>query len=114
MKELERIFKAVSDGTRLRILCLLEPGSLCVCNIVEVLELAQSTVSKHLSILKNAGLVADSKSGRWSHYELIKKKKEVSSVLDLVFSSTRGDPRIRRDRRKLKKLIQDARIDCAS
>nr|HXK57067.1 metalloregulator ArsR/SmtB family transcription factor [Gammaproteobacteria bacterium] len=55
MKVIARLFKALSDETRLRILCLLLEGELCVCDIMAVLQLPQSTVSRHLAYLKNAG-----------------------------------------------------------
>jgi DNA-binding transcriptional ArsR family regulator len=65
--------KAISDPTRVRMLKLLEEGELCVCEIMEVLELAQSTASKHLGILKTAGLVESRKEGTWSYYRLAEK-----------------------------------------
>ncbi|MBF2053364.1 MAG: winged helix-turn-helix transcriptional regulator [Candidatus Sericytochromatia bacterium] len=60
--------KAVAEETRLRLLMLLQPQELCACQIVEVFELANSTISKHLSLLKQAGLLASRKSGRWIYY----------------------------------------------
>jgi DNA-binding transcriptional ArsR family regulator len=70
MKEALRITKALADQQRIRILLMLGAGELCVCQIIEVLSLAPSTVSKHLSILSNAGLVDSRKEGRWMHYRL--------------------------------------------
>lgn len=66
----ETIAKALGDASRLRILKLLEGGEVCVCHITEVLGLAPATVSKHLSLLKAAGLVRARKDGRWVHYRL--------------------------------------------
>ncbi len=66
----ERMLKAAAERTRLRILALLRRGPLCVCQIVEILALSQSTVSKHLSILAGAGLVEDEKRGKWVFYRL--------------------------------------------
>lgn len=63
-------FKALADPTRLRIVVLLTAGELCVCDILAVLHLPQSTVSRQLAILKSAGLVADRRAGRWVHYRL--------------------------------------------
>lgn len=65
-----RVTKALADTQRVRILRLLERGELCVCQIVEVLALAPSTVSKHLSLLSAAGLVEMRKQGRWAYYRL--------------------------------------------
>lgn len=62
------VFKALSDPNRLRALLVLQDRELCVCQIVEMLGFAPSTVSKHMSILKNAGLVETEKKGRWVHY----------------------------------------------
>lgn len=63
-----QVTKALADRQRVRILMMLRPGELCVCQIVEVLALAPSTVSKHLSILSAAGLVEVRKDGRWMYY----------------------------------------------
>ena len=68
--------KAISDPTRIRMLKLLEAGELCVCEIMEVLDLVQSTASKHLIILKMAGLVESRKNGTWSYYRLSEKSRE--------------------------------------
>ena len=62
--------KALADETRTRILKLLENGEMCVCQIMAVIGLKQSTISKHLSILKNAGLVEDRKDGLWVYNRL--------------------------------------------
>ncbi|RMD99415.1 MAG: ArsR family transcriptional regulator [Calditrichaeota bacterium] len=70
MRPLVKIFKALSDPNRLRILKMLEIRPLCVCEITEVLQLATSTVSKHLSILKEADLIIDDKQGKWVNYSL--------------------------------------------
>jgi DNA-binding transcriptional ArsR family regulator len=65
-----RLTKALADAQRLRILMLLRGGELCVCQIVEVLALAPSTVSKHLYLLNQAGLIDARKQGRWAFYRL--------------------------------------------
>lgn len=65
-----RVTKALADRQRVRILMLLAPGELCVCQIVAVLGLAPSTISKHLSVLSGAGLVDARKDGRWMYYRL--------------------------------------------
>jgi ArsR family transcriptional regulator len=64
------MFKALSDETRLRILCLLLEGELCVCDLMEVLQLPQSTVSRHLAYLKNSGWVDDRRCGVWMYYSI--------------------------------------------
>ncbi len=71
MKITARMFKALSDETRLRILCLLLDGELCVCDIMAVLKLPQSTVSRHLAYLKNSGWVDDRRCGVWMYYSIM-------------------------------------------
>jgi len=68
MKNLAFILKALSDTKRLRIIKMLEIRPLCVCEISTVLELAYSTVSKHLSILQKAGIIDYQKRGKWYYY----------------------------------------------
>jgi ArsR family transcriptional regulator, arsenate/arsenite/antimonite-responsive transcriptional repressor len=70
MREIADVFKALSDPTRLRIAVLLTHGELCVCDLMEVLGLPQSTISRHMSRLKSAGMVNDHRQGKWIHYSL--------------------------------------------
>jgi DNA-binding transcriptional ArsR family regulator len=70
MRDVLDITKAMADGSRLRVLMALAGGELCVCQIVELLQLAASTVSKHMSILRQARLVEGRKDGRWMYYRL--------------------------------------------
>ena len=64
------VTKALSDANRVRMLCALRGGELCVCQLIKLLQLAPSTVSKHLSILHQAELVESRKMGRWVYYRL--------------------------------------------
>ena len=70
MLQITQLFRALADETRLRILNLLQQRELCVCQIVEVLELGQSKVSRHLAYLRNAGLVNDRRDATWMYYSL--------------------------------------------
>jgi ArsR family transcriptional regulator len=70
MKAFIRTMKALSDPNRVRVLKLLQAGELCVCEIQNVLGLAQSTVSKHMKLLEDAGLVARKRQGTWIIYSL--------------------------------------------
>jgi len=70
MSDSVQLFKALADETRLRILNLLCRRELCVCQIVEVLEIGQSKASRHLAHLRHAGLVADRREGLWMYYSL--------------------------------------------
>jgi len=65
------VFKALGDPVRLRLFYLLSQGrELCVCHLTEALELPQSTVSRHLAVLRQAGLVDTRRDGKWIHYRL--------------------------------------------
>jgi len=81
MKATARLFKALSDETRLRILALLQGGELCVCDLMAVLELPQSTVSRHLATLRNAGLVEDRRQGVWMYYRLAAPGGELTELV---------------------------------
>ena len=72
LRAYETAMKAASDPTRARILKMLEGGEMCVCQIIAVLSLSQSTVSKHLFLLRAAGFVRDRKDKKWIYYELEK------------------------------------------
>jgi DNA-binding transcriptional ArsR family regulator len=70
-KKRSRIFKALADETRLRILGLLAAREMCVCEVMVALELTQPTASHHLGILENAGLVKNRKEGKWVFYTTV-------------------------------------------
>ncbi len=108
MRDLEAALKAAGDPTRTRILKLLEPGELCVCQVQAVLGLAPSTVSKHLAILKAAGLVEDRREGKWIHYGLASasRNRHASRVLALLRGPLDREPRIAADRKRLKQVAQ--------
>ncbi len=74
MKKYLAITKALSDPNRVRMLCALRDGELCVCQLTELLGLAPSTVSKHLSVLNQAELVESRKEGRWVYYRLPRRR----------------------------------------
>jgi ArsR family transcriptional regulator, arsenate/arsenite/antimonite-responsive transcriptional repressor len=73
MKDTIKIFNCISDKNRLRIIMMLLRKSLCVCEITDILDLSPSTVSNHLSILKEAGFLLDSKFGKWVIYSINKE-----------------------------------------
>lgn len=66
-----RLFHALSDETRLAMLEMLRDGERCVCDLQSALDAAQSRLSFHLKVLKEAGLVTDRREGRWSYYTLV-------------------------------------------
>ena len=95
--------KAMGHPARLRILAMLKPGSLCVCQMTAVLDLAASTVSGHLAELRNAGLVVERKSGKWVNYSLA-TEGPASAVLDTVLSTLHPDPQRKADAETVRAL----------
>ena len=84
------LFHALSDETRLAIVQRLRSGEHCVCDLTDLLDAAQSRLSFHLQVLKDAGLVTDRKEGRWVHYSLNRDAfAEVQSVLGDLKPTTR-------------------------
>ena len=106
MRELELALKAAADPTRTRILKLLEAGGLCVCQVQAVLGLAPSTVSKHLTTLKLAGLVQDRRDGKWIEYSLIEDpaNPHAKPVLGLLHGPLDRDPQVLNDRKRLREI----------
>jgi ArsR family transcriptional regulator len=97
--------KALADPNRVRIVMALRGGELCVCRIIELLKLAPSTVSKHITILKQAGLVKGRKEGRWMHYQLPSKTDpETRNTLSWVFESLKKSSEIEADRIRLRQI----------
>jgi ArsR family transcriptional regulator, arsenate/arsenite/antimonite-responsive transcriptional repressor len=101
MEELAKILKAIGDRNRFRIVKMLEKKPLCVCEIKKVLGLAQSSVSKHLKILKGSGLISDEQDGFWTNYCLSTKKDgRIAEILFLVKGWGNDNPVIISDRGK--------------
>jgi DNA-binding transcriptional ArsR family regulator len=99
LRDYEAVLKAAADPNRVRILKMLETGEMCVCQIVAVLELSQSTVSKHLSLLRAAGLVDERKDGRWVHIRLSRSAVNdyARPLLRLLREWLAQDPTVRGD-----------------
>ena len=110
MDQFVTLTRALSAAPRIRILKMLEPGELCVCHLTDALGLAQPTVSRHLHVLQQAGLVRSRKSGQWVHYRLAEgdNAEQVAAMLALVKNSLKDDPLVRRDGRH---VLSDCR-DC--
>jgi ArsR family transcriptional regulator len=73
VRSFSRLFKALADETRLRIVALLSHGELCVCHFAEALRLSQPKVSRHLATLRSAGVVEYRREGTWVYYHLIRQ-----------------------------------------
>ena len=78
---MDRLFRAFSDTTRLRILHLLRDGELCVCDLIEVMRLPQPTISRHLSYLRKAGIVQTREERSWNFYTLTSARSAVHKRL---------------------------------
>ena len=115
MKEFMSIARALSDENRVRILMFLRHGELCVCQIIEMLGLAPSTVSKHLSILKQADLIDSQKKGRWVYYRLAEEPSSaVLGALEWVRDSLSSDRKIGEDDQLLRRVMKTCLEDlCA-
>jgi DNA-binding transcriptional ArsR family regulator len=102
LREYEMVMKAVADPTRVRILKVLEAGEMCVCQIVAVLDLSQSTISKHLFLLKMAGLVRERQEKKWVHYALNGPggTPYARKILHCLKGWLENDPVIARDRKR--------------
>ena len=109
MDQLIKIFKALSDKNRLRIVKMLQQKKLCVCEITAVLELATSTVSKHLSLLKETGIIGDVKDGRWVEYYLTTQTKNIfiNGLLPLLFFWLNDDEQVKSDIKKIKTVNRE-------
>jgi ArsR family transcriptional regulator, arsenate/arsenite/antimonite-responsive transcriptional repressor len=107
MRELMNITKALADENRVRMLLALQDGELCVCQITGLFGLAASTISKHLSILHQAGLLDSRKNGRWMHYSLPGKGASAPAreAIGWVIKALAGDPRAVADAARLKKVL---------
>jgi ArsR family transcriptional regulator len=115
MKVAAQIFKALGDETRLRIMALLVGGQeLCVCDIMAALELPQSTVSRHLSYLRNSGLVDDRRQGVWMYYTINRERIEHSAtIFDLLTAMLSELDQTATDQRLLKEhLAAKEKIIC--
>lgn len=109
MKQITNTLKALSDEIRLRIINLLYDQELCVCEIVDALSLPQSTVSRHLTVLKNANIVEDTKQGQWAFYKLQKGKEDGSFIENLINNELKTNPAFRKDVNALKKRLDKGR-----
>ena len=102
--ELEKLFKALADKTRLRILALLGKNEVCVCHIHESLGLPQPTVSRHLAYLRKSGLVAVRRDGVWMHYQISRSLSPViQRVVTAAVDTLQQLPATTQDRRQFQR-----------
>ena len=79
--ELSTLLKLISDNSRLQLLCILQNGEHCVCQLMEHVKLSQSLISHHLKDLKDAGLVVDRKDSKWVYYSLTPKGINITNLI---------------------------------
>lgn len=89
---LVRLFAALADPTRLRLLNLMDGREVCVCYFVEILKQSQPKISRHLAYLRNAGIVSTRREGNWMHYSIVRPSDaRACAVLDATLTSFRAD-----------------------
>jgi ArsR family transcriptional regulator len=104
LTDMETLFKALADATRLRILGLLLAGEVCVCDIHETLKIPQPKTSRHLAYLRRAGLVATRRQGLWVHYRLGTLPDPVlAAIMDAVHHALTHTDVVQRDAQRLGK-----------
>jgi DNA-binding transcriptional ArsR family regulator len=105
MDELLAITRALSDESRVRALFALRRGELCLCQIIEILGLAPSTVSRHIDVLERAGLVGRRTQGRWRFYRSADRAGGTARrAVEWVADALRDDPTIRRNTRRVREV----------
>jgi ArsR family transcriptional regulator len=104
LDDMETLFKALADATRLRILGLLLTGEVCVCHMHESLKIPQPKVSRHLAYLRNAGLVETRRDGLWVHYRMARLADPVlGAIIDAVRHALAHLDVVRKDADRLEK-----------
>jgi len=116
LEALLRIARALSDESRSRALLALRGGELCLCQVIELLRLAPSTVSKHMSVLREAGLIESRKEGRWHYYRSADPDAPdpVRKAIAWAVAALEGDRRIEEDERRLADLRRREREELSA
>jgi ArsR family transcriptional regulator len=105
MREFLKITKALSDKTRVRVLKMLQQKTMCVCEVQAVLGVAQSTTSKHLQILEDAGLIKRTKEGLWVNYDIDEDSRNpfAGEIINDLVGMLNDDPEVKADIEKAKR-----------
>jgi ArsR family transcriptional regulator len=113
VRELTFVAKALGDPNRLRILAALRGRELCLCQIAGLLELAPSTVSKHMSVLRQAYLVDSRRDGRWVYYRRAGSDAPdaARSAASWVDAALQGNPALQADHEKLQKILETPAVE---
>jgi DNA-binding transcriptional ArsR family regulator len=115
MREILAVMKALGDENRLRVVAALQGRELCLCQLVALLGLANSTVSRHMSILHQARIVESRKDGRWSYFRLAAEDEspEAAAAALLALKSLKGDGKIKSDAERLNQILKtDPEVLC--
>lgn len=116
MRDVLAITKALSDESRLRALSAVKDAELCVCQIIQILELSPATVSKHMDILERAGLVVRRREGKWRYYRLAEPPRGhvAARALAWVLNELRDDPRLKEDARRSRSVQRQDLVEVSA
>jgi ArsR family transcriptional regulator len=110
-EELETLFQALGDRTRVRLLNLMADGEVCVCFFVEVLDEPQPKISRHLAYLRSAELVSARRDGKWAHYTITPPEHPtLRAAFDAALEAFRADRELQRDRAALARACCSTRV----
>jgi ArsR family transcriptional regulator, arsenate/arsenite/antimonite-responsive transcriptional repressor len=112
--DLDALFRGFADPTRIRILNLLVAGEMCVCDLVDILQLPQPTVSRHLAYLRGAGLVAAKRDSNYAHYRLTDATNDIhQNLIDCVQGCFTGIKSLDSERRRaIARVKQRDKVPC--
>jgi ArsR family transcriptional regulator len=100
--QIEALFRALADRTRLRLISLMSDSEVCVCFFVEILKMSQPKISRHLAYLRRAGVVTARREGKWMHYRVVDPPDpHAASIFREVQASLAADPEMQCDRKRL-------------
>ena len=103
--DIEDLFKALADRTRLRLISLIGDSEVCVCFLVAILKTSQPKISRHLAYLRRAQVVAARREGKWVHYRLVDPPDDhAARIFREVCASFTELPELQRDREKLEQI----------
>jgi len=115
MNDLILLAKAFSDPTRVRIVAALRITELCVCELADALELSQSTLSTHLQVIRQSGLVQTRKDGKWIYYGI---NSDFANLVQSLFAffgdAARSDKRMKRDAERIQKRLDIREGGCCN
>jgi len=108
---IEDLFKALADRTRLRLISLIGDSEVCVCFLVAILKTSQPKISRHLAYLRRAQIVSARREGKWMHYRLVDPPDEhAARIFREVRASLAEHPELQRDREKLMQVCCAAQL----